>query len=314
MKHIFYIDPLEKLNLKKDSTLLLALTLQDRGHECYVLFEKHLAWANRPAPLRMYRFTGAHTGAYLTSFQLAGETLVLPAAGDTLHMRLDPPFDGRYLRYLWILDQWEKLGVRVVNRPRGIMQFNEKLLAYQQAGAVASWVGEDEKGFEAFRQQLVAQGVGDVVLKPLDLYSGIGVEKWAIGDAGLGERFAVKARELAGPIVAQAFMPEVFKGEIRALYFAGSHIGSILKKPKAGEFISNIAQGAAFEAIELSPAIQAKCEAICAELLAEGVPWVAFDILGDTPTEVNITCPGLLVEVSHAHGVNLAGVIAEKLG
>jgi glutathione synthase len=311
MRHVFYIDPLEKLNFKKDSTLLLALTMQEKGHSCYILFEKDLAWGNQRTALRVHKFQGQHNGAYLSAFTLAGEEMIALHPGDTLHMRLDPPFDGRYLRYLWILDQWEKLGVRVINRPRGIMQFNEKLLAYQQIGAVSSWVGEDVAGFETFREHLRSQGVTEMVLKPLDLYSGIGVEKWTINHAGLVERFKEKARDLAGPIVAQAFMPEVAQGEIRALYYGTKHLGSILKKPKAGEFISNIAQGAAFEAIELTPAIQAKCQAICRELEREGVWWVAFDILGDTPTEVNITCPGLLVEVSHAHGVNLAGVLAE---
>lgn len=311
MKHIFYIDPLEKLNFKKDSTLLLALTMQEKGHTCFILFEKDLAWGNQATALRVHKFQGQHSGAYLSSFTLAGEEMLALQSGDTLHMRLDPPFDGRYLRYLWILDQWEKKGVRVINRPRGIMQFNEKLLAYQQQGAVQSWVGEDVAGFAKFREELRSQGVSEIVLKPLDLYSGIGVEKWTIDHAGLIERFKEKARDLSGPIVAQAFMPEVAQGEIRALYYGTKHLGSILKKPKAGEFISNIAQGAAFEAIELAPAIQTKCEAICRELEREGVHWVAFDILGGTPTEVNITCPGLLVEVSHAHGVNLAGVLAE---
>lgn len=313
MRHILYIDPLEKLNTKKDSTLMLAVTMEQRGIDCVLLFEKDLSWGNQGSVLRVHRFKGELNGAYLASFELTTQESISPKKDDILHMRLDPPFDGRYLRYLWILDQWENRGVRILNRPRGIMQFNEKLLAYEQTGAVNSWVGEDVQGFETFCETLRAQGTQDIVLKPLDLYSGIGVEKWAMNDLGLSQRFRDKARDLGGPIVAQAFMPEVHQGEIRALYFAGKHLGSILKKPKAGEFISNIAQGAAFEPIELNPTIQKKCEAICARLSKEGVEWVAFDILGETPTEVNITCPGLLVEVSHAHNKNLASVLIDLI-
>ncbi|MBY0517650.1 MAG: hypothetical protein K2P81_12110 [Bacteriovoracaceae bacterium] len=313
MKHFFYIDPLEKLNTKKDSTLMLALTMQQMGMDCFLIFEKDLSWGNSATKLKTFRFDGEFNGAYLKTFSLKEEILQTPTQSDVIHMRLDPPFDGRYLRYLWILDQWERMGVKVVNRPRGIMQFNEKLLAYQQTGSVSSWVGEDVSSFKSFVELLKKEKVQEIVLKPLDLYSGIGVEKWSIDHADLDKRFKAKALELQGPIVAQAFMPEVLKGEIRALYFKGQHIGSILKKPKAGEFISNIAQGAAFEAIELSSTLQKKCEAICATLTLEGVDWVAFDILGETPTEVNITCPGLLVEVSHAHGKNLASVIAKMI-
>ena len=40
---------------------------------------------------------------------------------------------------------------------------------------------------------------------------------------------------------------------------------------------------------------------------------MAFDVLGDSPSEVNITCPGLLVEVSNAHGKNLGLEIVKDL-
>lgn len=313
MRHIFYIDPLEKLNLRKDSTLMLALTAQAQGLECFLVFEKDLNWSNSVLVVKATRFEGSFDGFYLKDFRATATALLTPQSGDILHMRLDPPFDGRYLRYLWLLDQWERRGVRVINRARGIMQFNEKLLAYQQPGSVPSWVGEDVEGFIAFKQGLAAQGVREIVMKPLDLYSGIGVEKWELTDSSLDARFQTKARELGGPIVVQSFMPEVYRGEIRAIYYAGAHIGSILKKPKSGEFISNIAQGAAFEKIELSASVQAKCVHICQELSQSGVDWVAFDILGETPTEVNITCPGLLVEVSHAHQKNLALEILKRI-
>ena len=313
MRHLFYIDPIEKLNTKKDSSLMFALTAQEQGHECLLLFEKDLAWSNHSSPLRTFKFSANFDGFYLKNFKVTETTHTSLRPGDILHMRLDPPFDGRYLRYLWLLDQWERKGVRVINRPRGIMQFNEKLLAYQQESSVPSWVGEDLGGFQAFIDQLKSRAVKEIILKPLDLYSGIGVEKWDIHSPELENRFAQKALELSGPIVVQSFMPEVYQGEIRALYYAGKHIGSILKKPKSGEFLTNIAQGAAFEAKELSPSLQAKCEKICAELSSQGVDWVAFDILGETPTEVNITCPGLLVEVSHAHQKNLAAEILKLL-
>ncbi len=306
MRHLFYIDPLEKLNLKKDSSLMLALSAQSQGHECLLIFEKDLNWSNGDLRVKASRFDGGFEGFYLKNFNITQQLMLSPKAGDILHMRLDPPFDGRYLRYLWLLDQWERQGVRVINRPRGIMQFNEKLLAYQQEGSIPSWVGEDFEGFSVFKQKLKTLGVTEIIMKPLDLYSGIGVEKWDLAASELDQRFKSKAHELGGPIVVQSFMPEVYKGEIRAIYYAGQHIGSILKKPKAGEFLSNIAQGAAFDIIDLSPSVQWKCTTICRELSSTGVDWVAFDILGETPTEVNITCPGLLVEVSHAHQKNLA--------
>jgi glutathione synthase len=49
------------------------------------------------------------------------------------------------------------------------------------------------------------------------------------------------------------------------------------------------------------------------ELAKFGVDWVAFDILGDSVQEVNITCPGLLVEVSFALRRNLADVVLDLM-
>ena len=37
------VDPIEKLNVKKDSSFMLALAMQRRGIECYVFFEKDFA-------------------------------------------------------------------------------------------------------------------------------------------------------------------------------------------------------------------------------------------------------------------------------
>lgn len=315
MRHIFYIDPLEKLNLKKDSTLMLALTMQLRGVECLLLFEKNLSWSNQGTELRVHRFIGTFKddGAYIASFSLASEEGIKLRSTDTLHMRLDPPFDGRYLRYLWLLDQWEREGVRVINSPQSIMRFNEKLVAYEQKSSFASWVGESSVSFKSFLEKLKMTSTKQVVLKPLDLYSGIGVEKLDINDPGLIKRFEDKARELGGPIVAQPYIESVTEGEVRAIYFAGQHLGSILKVPKAGEFISNIAHGGSFQAYDLPGAIHLQCLSLCEQMDTKKVPWVAFDILGGIITEANITCPGLLTEVSYAHHKNVAGLIADLL-
>ena len=108
-------------------------------------------------------------------------------------------------------------------------------------------------------------------------------------------------------------MKEVESGEIRSLYFKGVELGSILKTPKKGEYLSNIAQGASFHAEKLSPNARLECEKITQELMKFGVDWVAFDILGESIQEVNITCPGLLVEVSFAHQKNLSYKIIELM-
>lgn len=313
MRQLLLIDPLEKLNIKKDSSLMLALAMKRRGIECYVFFEKDFAIHNQGTQkLTVHTFTGSlkQDGIYLESFETTGSQVIELNSQDLIHMRLDPPFDSRYLRILWMLDDLCQKGIQVLNHPRGIMLFNEKLYAYRAQGAVASFVGSNVKLAAQFVHELDPRPSA-LILKPMDLYSGIGVEKWPV--VGWEERFVEKVNELNGPVIVQPFVEAVTKGEIRSLYFQGKEIGTILKTPKDGEFLSNIAQGATFGVHKLSEVAKLRAEAIVQELMDYGVDWVAFDILGEAITEVNITCPGLLVEVSYAHQKNLADVVIDMI-
>lgn len=316
MKHILFIDPIEKLNPKKDSTLMLATTMKQAGMEVYLLFEKDFYLSNKLNPeFQVYDFSSEfyEDGCYLKSFQLGALSLQALTIQDIIHMRIDPPFDTRYLRYLWMLRFYQEQGIRVMNSPDGILKYNEKLHAYAQPSSLASYVGSSVSEFMKFAELMKKEQHLELILKPLDLFQGIGVEKISIDRQDLRAKFESKVLENNGPVVAQPFCKEVTKGEIRSLYFKGIELGSILKIPKAGEFLANIAQGADFHAIELTKSVKEECNRICAELLLDGVDWVAFDIMGEHVSEVNITCPGLLVEVSFAHKKNLASVLLELI-
>lgn len=292
---------------------MLALAMQRRGIETYVFFENDFAIHNGDVQkLRVHSFKGTLKAdqIYMESFETTDEKVIELNTSDVIHMRLDPPFDSRYLRILWMLDHLVAKGIKVMNDPRGIMIFNEKLYAYRTEGATASYVGQNLKLAQQFVQHLDPKPSA-LILKPMDLYSGIGVEKLPLND--WEKRFEEKVVELQGPVIVQPFLDAVSKGEIRSLYFKGKELGTILKTPKDGEFLSNIAQGATFHAEPLTTKTRGQCEAITKELMQFGVDWVAFDILGDSVQEVNITCPGLLVEVSYAHKKNLADVVIDLM-
>lgn len=314
MKHIMFIDPIEKLVPKKDSTLMLASTMKKQGMDVSLLFEKDFFVNNQGETIyRLYDFDSEfyEDGAYLKNFTVKESNLYTLKKKDVIHMRIDPPFDTRYLRYLWMLRFLEQKGITVLNRPDGILKHNEKLHAYSQPSSLHSYVGSSPDGFLEFVSTM--KGTDQIILKPLDLFQGMGVQKVAANQPDLLDIFRKKVAENNGAIVAQPFVAEVAKGEIRSLYFKGKELGSILKVPKQGEFLANIAQGASFNAIELDSKLKKECDDICAHLMTEGVDWVAFDILGGHVSEINITCPGLLTEVSFAHKKNLALEIIKQL-
>ncbi len=312
MHHVFLIDPLENLNIKKDSSLMMASTFKSQGLKVSLLFEKDFFLLNKNLPeFNVYQFEAEFedNSYYLKKFVTTTDSKLLMTKDVTIHLRLDPPFDTRYLRILWLLDQLHIRGVVIVNNAKGVLTHNEKLFAYEHHSSMETYIGSSLSGFKSFVKNIESH---DLIIKPLDLFQGIGVEKVSKYDVHLEEKFMAKVVEHKGAVVVQAFNPKVAEGEIRALYFDGVELGSILKVPKKGEFLANIAQGASYSPIELISVVKDACEEISLLLKRYGVRFVAFDVLGESISEVNITCPGLLVEVSSAHKKNLALEILKR--
>ena len=309
MKHIILIDSIEQLVIKKDSSLLLALTLKEMGHSVSLLFEKDLIFKNKgDLTFKLTDFEGmiSNKTQYIESFKLLNTKRYKLKADDIIHMRLDPPFDCRYLRVLWILKSISEMNhVKIFNSAEGILVNNEKLHGYIQKESLPSFVGESKEEFEEFTNELKAKGYDEVVLKPLDLFQGIGVEKFLISDT-LSDKFIAQVKKYDGPVIAQPFYKDVTHGETRTIYFAGSEIGTILKVPKKGDFLANIASGATYKLDSLTGNQKNICDKISKDLLKEKIYLIAFDLMGDMVSEVNITCPGLLVETSSAYGRNLS--------
>ncbi len=317
MTHILFIDPLEKLDIKKDSTLLLAHTMKENGLQVRLLFEKDFSiQSDKALPLKLYDFKSSLVDGdfYVKEFKLTNSELQEPNGEWVFHMRLDPPFDQRYLKYLWMIDSLSRFGVKALNNPRGIMLFNEKIAPFSLGHSLKSYVGNSKEGFLDFCKELKASGSESVVLKPVDLYQGIGVEKVSLNDEEvLRDAFLRKTQEFEGSIMAQPYKVEVESGEIRTVLFNGKVIGTIRKIPKKGDFLANVARGATYEVIELDSKLKVICEDYAKELGKYGLYWLAFDLLAGKVGEVNVTCPGLLVEVSHAEERNLSLDIIQGL-
>ncbi len=315
MKHLLFIDPLEKLVPKKDSTLLLAHTLKEKGQEVYLLFEKDFYILSSGAPrFEVYDFDSAlDENLYISKFELANTCKVSVDDNTIFHMRLDPPFDTRYLKYLWMIKDLKRYGMKALNDPEGIMLHNEKIHPLEYNDHVQSYIGSSTGGFKDFCASLKNSGYESIIVKPVDLYQGIGVEKFSLSDSDLILKFEKKSKDFHGPLMAQPYLKAVESGEIRTVYFNGLHLGTIKKTPPKGEFLANIAQGASFEMIKIPDHLNKICLEYSKNLAKDGVYWLAFDILDNKVNEVNTTCPGLLVEVSVALKENLALLITDEL-
>lgn len=314
-KHLFVIGSIASLNIKKDSSLLLASALQDKGAEVYLVEEKNffITPGTNQLSLYVHPFTSSlkEDEFYMDTFELAASTQQVLSSDWILHMRCDPPVDQRYTRYLWMLTYLQDQGIRVTNNPRGIIQTNEKLVPYEfNMPVVSSFYGEASHGLRDFLKSQVEKDIKELIIKPMDSFSGIGVEKVNLAELGIEKIFQiVRMRDEA--VIVQPFLEKVYEGEQRSLYLGGKLIGAIDKRPKDGSYLANIAQGAQFKKLDLSSQLQKNCEEVANKLLKIGIDFIAFDLLDGCITEVNVTCPGLVNEVSTAEGKNLAIDYAE---
>ena len=314
MKQIFLIDSIEKLNIKKDSSLMMALTYKQLKGESYLMFLEDLYFSNISEDLKfkVYKFDGdfIKDSYYIKDFKISDEMEIIFTRDDILHMRIDPPFNIKYLRTLWVLKALNRMtGVKVVNDPVGIMSNNEKLEAFILKNSIDSFVGSCWNRCKSFIDNIKRND--SIIVKPIDLFQGIGVQKILKTDF-TQERFEKIVDKYEGNIIVQPYISDVEKGEIRTVFYKGMEIGTILKTPKEGEFLANIAMGAQFEKFDLSRELQEFSKKIANQFSVQGVDLIAFDILGGQISEINITCPGLLVEVSTAMKKNLAEIILKS--
>ncbi len=302
MRHIFLIDPLEKLKLYKDSSLMLALTSQKLGYKSLVLFTSDfLVGSKSILPLKASEFSGnIKTDFYLDNFRITNEVQYIPEKDDIFHFRPDPPIDSNYINLAWMTHYLKtQVGFTVINDAMGTLSFNEKMLSFNEHNSLASIVSNN---FNQVKNFIEKNKFNDFIAKPLNLFSGIGVKRYSISDLEeLKERF----KDDSSMLLIQEFDQRVFSGEVRSIFWNMEYLGSVLKKPSEGNFLTNTSQGSEVADYQLDKTTILQCKRICEELLDYGVKLVAFDILGGNISEVNITCPSLLVELSHIKNENL---------
>ena len=109
-------------------------------------------------------------------------------------------------------------------------------------------------------------------------------------------RFEKISRE---PIIAQAYLPDVRKGDKRIILIEGEVAGAINRVPKEGEARANIHTGATTEKSNLNDREIEICKIIGPDLKKRGLIFVGIDIIGDYLTEINVTSPTGIQEINH---------------
>jgi glutathione synthase len=300
------MDPIEGINIDADSTFALALEGQARGHRLWHYLPADLTFAHgvvraRGRRLTVQRVKGNH--ASLGSF----ETLEL-AKLDVVLMRQDPPFDMAYITATHILEHIHPKTL-VVNDPAHVRNAPEKLFVTHFPDLMPpTAITSSRAEIDAFRATH-----GDVIIKPLFGNGGAGVFHVRPDDDNLNsmlEMFTARSRE---PIIVQRYLPEIRQGDKRIVLVDGVAAGGVTRVPAKGEARANLHVGGRAEKTALTAREREICARIGPALKERGLLFVGIDVIGDYLTEINVTSPTGIQEISRFDGTNLAGLIWDAI-
>jgi glutathione synthase len=296
------MDPLETINIDGDSSFVLALEAQRRGHGLYHYLPRDLTWRHgrvmaRARPFQLRREKGNHV-----SF---GDAEVLDlAAMDVILMRQDPPFNLAYISTTHLLDRVHP-GTLVVNDPTAVRNSPEKLFVTQFAELMPpTLVTYDPLEIKAFRQEHK-----DVIVKPIYGNGGAGVFRITEGDTNLNSLLELFGTYLNEPLMVQRYVPEIRQGDKRIILVDGKPRGAVNRVPAADETRANLHVGGRAEKAPLTRRDHEICEAIGPALQQNGLIFVGIDVIGDYLTEINVTSPTGLQEIDRFDNVSLEGEI-----
>lgn len=314
MRIVFLADPIEQFKAYKDSTVVMIESAWARGHEAYALEAEgiRLDWSDQTrSSLRVRQLLPPGQAAEAEADSRLGWADVLPSADcdatgfDGLVMRLDPPFDQRFLTCTLQLSALERLGLPVFNAPSALRDHGEKLAVLEfpdlaPPGIVSSRL-DDLRHFA--RQQ-----PGKTVFKPLDGMGGMGIFVVDAQDPNIPSILEMLTQQGQQPIMAQAHLPAIAEGDKRILVFHGEPQEVCLARiPPTGASRGNLAAGGRAQAQPLSPRDREIAERVGAALAPRGLLLLGLDVIGDCLTEINVTSPTGFREIQNQTGLAVGG-------
>ena len=300
------MDAIEPVDIDADSSFALALEAEARGHGLFHYLPQDLSYDKgrimaSARPLSVRRRKGDH-------FTLGSRETIDLAHMDVVLLRQDPPFDMSYITTTHLLERIHPKTL-VVNDPAAVRNAPEKLFVTDFADLMPpTLITSDAALIAEFRAEHK-----DIILKPLYGNGGAGVIHLTPGDENLSsllEMFALQYRE---PIIVQRYLSDVRAGDKRIILIDGEAAGVINRVPAEGEARANMHVGATPLKAKLSARDREICEAIGPALKERGMIFVGIDVIGDYLTEINVTSPTGIQEISRFDGVNLAGQIWDAI-
>lgn len=302
------MDPISNIKPQKDSTLAIMLGAQALGAELFYMEQDDLFIEDDKAyghirPVKVFDDNN--------KWYEFGEIRHAPLTDlNYILMRKDPPVDKRFIHACYMLEHAVRNGVTVVNNPTALHRYNEKIFATHFPEFCPPYqLSSDKKVLQDFLNKHER-----IIIKPLDAMGGEGVFMVKKEDVNFEVIWEMQTANGKYPIVAQAFIPAIDKGDKRIIIINGEPVDhALVRIPKGGSIRGNLAAGASYEVQPLTQHEINVAQTVGKRLKQENIMFSGIDMIGDYLIEVNITSPTGLREISNATGTDLGKLLIEKI-
>jgi len=300
------MDPIERINIRGDSTFALLLEAQARGHTISYYTPDKLAQRGTQVfalvqPLKVRDSTGDH-------YTLGEGRRVEMTSFDVVLLRQDPPFDLAYITTTHLLERIQHKTL-VVNDPAHVRNAPEKIFVMEFPDLMPpTLITRDLAEIKAFRAEH-----GDIVMKPLYGHGGGAVFRITRDDLNFGSLYDMFATTFREQWTVQKFLPEVKDGDKRIILVDGEFSGAVNRVPAPDDLRSNMVRGGAAKPTELTAREREICKRLGPALSERGLLFVGIDVIGGNLTEINVTSPTGIRAVKNLGGPDIAAMIWDKI-
>ncbi len=304
----FIIDPIETLIFSKDSSVAMMLASQKRGHKIHVIHTSNIQLNNQQVVAKSSEIVVQEEAEQW--YQIESSKTSTLDVFDYVLVRKDPPVDTEYIYITYLLEIAEKNGATVLNKPLAIRNNNEKLSIVNHPQLIAPTLVT--KDFAAIKQFIDVHN--EIILKPLDGMGGSSVFKLSKGDLNINVIIETITHNQSRTIMAQKFISEITKGDKRVLLIDGQPIPySLSRIPQDGEIRGNLAAGGTGVAMPLTDRENEIANSVGPSLSRQGLFIVGLDIIGSYLTEINVTSPTCMQEISNQTNCDVATEVISAL-
>ena len=296
------MDPIERINIRGDSTFALLLEAQSREHTLSYYTPEKLALVDGEVyatvrPLKVRDDERDH-------FTLGDTRRTALSAFDVILMRQDPPFDLAYISATHLLERVHPQTL-VVNDPAHVRNAPEKVFVTEFPDLMPpTLITRDLDEIKAFRAIH-----GEIVMKPLYGAGGAAVFVLKAEDANFGSLYDLFSATFREPWVVQKYLPAVKQGDKRIILANGAFAGAVNRVPQADDVRSNMIRGGAAEATDLTARERFICQRLGPALRERGILFAGIDVIGDYLTEINVTSPTGIRAIKRLGGPDIAAMI-----